>query len=233
MTGAAWAVAACLVVAVLVASPSADRRLLRVSRPGGGPRWSRVPLRRRRPRAADGADVVSELATLLRAGLPPSRAWAAAAASTRGDAAVDAALAAAAREAAAGADVAGVLRRAAPGSADPVTTRFLHALSASWQVAASTGAPTAAVLDRLAATLREEADLRDARATAMAAPRASARVLVALPVVGLVLGQLVGAAPLQMLVGSGVGRVCALVGGLLSLAAWWWTRRLVLAAQRP
>lgn len=249
MSGSSFVVSACVLAAVLLAQPSADHRLRRVLRsvsvagdsswaaasPGALVTWwSRA--RDQRP-AVDGAAVVAELATLLRAGLPPARAWAALVAaypSTHDDdEPLRCALVAAAAEAASGGDVAAPLRAAGASAADSPTTQLLAALSAAWEVAASAGAPTAAVLDRLATTLREEADLRDARATAMAAPRASARVLVALPVVGLLLGQLVGAAPLTLLVGSGLGRACALVGGALSLLAWWWTRRLVVAAQRP
>ncbi|MFP5348124.1 MAG: type II secretion system F family protein [Actinomycetes bacterium] len=96
-----------------------------------------------------------------------------------------------------------------------------------------TGASAAAVLDRLAEALRAEAEARGARTTAMAGPRATARVLAWLPVLGLALGQLVGADPLNVLLGTSLGRICAVTGALLALASALWTRRLVKLAEAP
>lgn len=236
MTGEAWLASACLAGAVLLLGASPERRVRRFAR-GVRPRgavarrwWTTArPTPGGSAPADDCASAVAELATLLRSGLPPERAWAAVAGSGRRGADLDAALAAAAGASSVGGDVAAALRSCA--CRDAALRQGLAALASTWEVSSAAGAPAAAVLDRLAATLREEADLRDARATAMAAPRASARVLVALPVVGLGLGQLVGAAPLPVLVGSAVGRVCGVTGVLLAAVAWWWTRRLVRTAE--
>ena len=228
---AAVVVTVCLAGAALMVATTPVRRLHRVVRPS--PPVSR-PVRSRSRRARSGspdcAAAVAELATLLRAGLVPARAWQSVAGSTGRGAEVDAALVAAADAETDGRDVAAALRQAVEGSHDPALATAIRALAAAWQVAARVGAPPAVVLERLAVSLREEADLADATATAMAGPRATAQVLAALPPLGLVLGQLVGASPVQTLVGTPAGRACAVVGMLLTAVGWWWARLLVRRA---
>jgi tight adherence protein B len=101
------------------------------------------------------------------------------------------------------------------------------AAAAGWQLAERTGAPLADVLDSVASTLREEASVTAQVEAALAGPRATARLLTALPVAGVALGQLIGARPLSVLVTSGAGRTCAALGILLMLAGHVWMRRLV------
>ena len=229
MSTAGLGVTACLVAAALLLARTPSSRLDALVGPAS-PAVVRPVSGGRRAATPDCAAAVAELATLLRAGLAPERAWRAVAAPVgRGDE-LDAVLAAAAEAQAGGRDVATVLREATSGSRDPSLVTAIRSLAAAWQVAARVGAPPAVVLQRLAVSLREEADLRDAAATAMAAPRATARVLAALPALGLVLGQLVGASPMQVLVGTSAGRVSGVVGLLLAGAGWWWARRLVRRA---
>ncbi|WP_298806357.1 type II secretion system F family protein [uncultured Pseudokineococcus sp.] len=175
------------------------------------------------------AQDVSRLAVLLRAGLAPGPAWAhLAGAAGPGP---GGAWTAAARAAAAGAPTAPALHAVLRDGGLPAEARgATSALAAALDVCERTGAPAALVLHRLAGALREEADARDAREAALAAPRATARVLLALPVLGLALGHAVGAAPLAVLVGTGPGRLAAVVGAVLAATGWWWTRRLVASA---
>ena len=178
------------------------------------------------------AQDVSRLAVLLRAGLPPGSAWAhlvEAAGPGPGSAWAAAAGAAATGEPVAPALRDAFVRRRRHDDAEEA----LRAVAAAVEVCERTGAPTAQLLRRLAGALRDEADARDAREAALAAPRATARVLLALPVLGLLLGHAVGAAPLLVLAATGPGRLAGLVGALLALAGWLWTRRLVRAATVP
>lgn len=199
--------------------------------------WS---VRRRGRGAAAGSAVAaccSELATLLRAGLPPATAWAQVAAH-RVEPPLDGVLQEAAAAAAAGRPVVGVLRRGGtgPGRAGPgpggVDGHALVALAAAWEAVEACGAAPADVLDRLAEALRAEVDAEDARRVALAGPRATARLLCALPPAGLLLGEAVGVAPLAVLTGSAAGLACLVMGAVLAAVAWLWTRRLVAAAAR-
>lgn len=185
------------------------------------------PARRRRgPPATDVAAVAAELATLTRGGLPLPVAWSAVAQeAARADDEVARVLVRVATAAAAGDPVAGVLRTGGAAS-----TAELAVLAATVRVHERTGAPVADLLDRAAAGLRADADARLARRTALAAPLATARVLVALPPAGLALGAVVGADPFTVLAGTGAGRAAALVGLVAAVVGWWWSRRLVRAA---
>ncbi|HEX5510692.1 MAG TPA: type II secretion system F family protein [Actinomycetales bacterium] len=176
------------------------------------------------------AQSVAELAALLKAGLPPRQAWHHVASGTHRGRGWDELLLAAAGAAALGADVAAAIRRAADDCTDSCELTAGLGLAAAWQVADRTGAPTAEVLQRLAESMRSEADARGARGAAMAGPQATSRVLTWLPLGGLAIGQLIGAAPLAVLLGTGVGRVCLVVGGALAVAGSVWTRRLVRSA---
>jgi tight adherence protein B len=175
--------------------------------------------------------VVGELAQLLGAGVAPASAWRHGAAGTRDDP-VGAVVRSAADAAASGRSVADQLDRGArevPGRAGS----DLRALAGAWRVVEVTGAPAAGILGRVAAGLRDGADVRDARTAAMAAPLATARLLAALPVLGLFLGQLMGASPVQVLLGSPPGRVSAVVGLVFAVAGAAWTRRLLRSASAP
>lgn len=247
MTGASVGL---LVLAALglLSGSSARRRLhrlvpaprdSRVERASGSAGAGARALRLRWSSGAEGPPVraeavaqdVSRLAVLLRAGLPPGGAWAhlvdAAGPGPGG------AWAAAAASAAAGEPVAPVLREALARRRHDGAEEALGAVAAAWEVCERTGAPAAQLLHRLAAALRDEADAQDAREAALAAPRATARVLLALPALGLLLGHAVGADPLLVLGGTPLGRLAGLTGALLALVGWWWTRRLVRAATVP
>ncbi|WP_030838038.1 type II secretion system F family protein [Streptomyces hygroscopicus] len=128
-----------------------------------------------------------------------------------------------------GGDVPDALRRAArlPGA------EGLAGVAACWQVAVDEGAGLAAGLDRVAAALRAERDQRESLDAKLAGARATAVALAVLPVVGLVLGGLLGADPLRELLHTPAGLGCLLVGGLLEWAGLVWTGRMVRAAREP
>src|SRR5690606_31598599 len=77
------------------------------------------------------------------------------------------------------------------------------------------GAPLAQVLERCAHGLTEAGNAQAARSVALAGPRSTARLLGWLPLLGLVLGAAVGADPLAVLLGGGLGSLCLAAGAAL------------------
>ena len=103
-------------------------------------------------------------------------------------------------------------------------------LAAAWGVATDAGAPLALTLADLAASLRDLAETgRDVR-VALAAPIATARMVMALPVVGVLFGLALGFDTLGTLFGTPAGLVCLVIGVGLMLVARFWNRRLVRTA---
>ncbi|EOD64670.1 type II secretion system F family protein [Amycolatopsis vancoresmycina] len=104
-------------------------------------------------------------------------------------------------------------------------------LAAAWKLAKRHGLPMADVLD---ATRRDaEAALtfaRRARAK-LAGPQASAAVLTALPALCVLLGQLMGAAPLPVLTASTPGQLLLVTGSTLLWAGTAWCRALTAKAR--
>lgn len=98
------------------------------------------------------------------------------------------------------------------------------------RVAEQTGAPVATTLRALARALRRSAASDRAVRVALAGPRASARVVLALPVFGLLLGSTWGAGAVQALVGTPIGWTCCAVATGLVLLGRTWTARLVRRA---
>ncbi|WP_105033471.1 type II secretion system F family protein [Cryobacterium aureum] len=113
------------------------------------------------------------------------------------------------------------------------STQAEHAwlgLAAAWQVATQAGAPLAGCLRDLAASLRELAQVQRDLEVALAAPRATARLVMVLPLIGVVFGSLMGFDSLHTLFATVPGWVCLGGGALLMLAAAGWNRALVRRA---
>lgn len=106
------------------------------------------------------------------------------------------------------------------------------ALAACWRVAGSSGAGLAAAIAGIAAHERDASAVRTRLAAELAAPRASARMLAALPLVGLTMGVLMGAEPLDFLLGSWPGRGLLLAAGLLTVGGLAWSGRIVRSVER-
>ena len=87
-----------------------------------------------------------------------------------------------------------------------VACRFSHGL----------GAPLADVLDAIGDAIDDAQAVEEARRVASAGPLMSARVLAALPLVGVVAALTLGASPWSFYTGGGPGSACAVSG----LAAW-------------
>ncbi|QNT93911.1 Type II secretion system (T2SS), protein F [Streptomyces griseofuscus] len=159
----------------------------------------------------------------VRAGRQPGEALLRAARDSGGLGEALAAVVAAARF---GGDVPGALAMAArqPGA------EGLLGLAACWRVAVDQGAGLAAGLDRLDGALRAERDQRADLRAQLAGARATAVLLAALPVLGLLLGAAMGAAPLRVLLHSGPGLGCLLIGAVFETAGLWWSARIVRGA---
>ncbi|MGW1025083.1 type II secretion system F family protein [Streptomyces sp. NPDC002577] len=164
------------------------------------------------------------LAGEVRAGRQPAEALLVAARDSGGLGGGRAAVVAAARF---GGDVPGALGEAAsePGADG------LRGLAACWRVAVDRGAGLAAGLERLENALRADRDQRADLRAQLAGARSTAVLLAALPLLGLFLGTALGADPLRVLLHTGPGLGCLLVGGALEGAGLWWALRIVRGAE--
>jgi tight adherence protein B len=103
-------------------------------------------------------------------------------------------------------------------------------LAAAWHVATEAGAPLAPTLAELAASLRDLAETGREVQVALAAPIATARMVMALPAIGVLFGLALGFDTLGTLFGTPAGLACLALGVGLMLAARAWNRRLVRSA---
>lgn len=104
-------------------------------------------------------------------------------------------------------------------------------VAAAWDVATTVGAPLAEVLRSLAETMRDTASAADDVRIALAEPAGTARLLMWMPLAGLLLGFALGFDTLSVLVTNPIGTACLVAGLLLVLGARMWTRRLLRRAQ--
>ncbi|MEV7993396.1 type II secretion system F family protein [Streptomyces sp. NPDC086077] len=107
----------------------------------------------------------------------------------------------------------------------------LLGLAACWRVAVDRGAGLAAGLDRLEAALRAERDQRAEFRAQLAGSRSTAVMLATLPALGILLGTALGADPLHVLLHTGAGLGCLLVGGVLEGVGLWWALRIMRGAE--
>jgi tight adherence protein B len=106
-----------------------------------------------------------------------------------------------------------------------------RALAAAWAVATEAGAPLATALRRFADTLHDLAQAQREVAIALAAPTLTARLVLALPLVGILFGLLLGFDTLGVLFTTSVGWGCLGCSAALLFGASRWNRRLVRRAQ--
>ena len=107
----------------------------------------------------------------------------------------------------------------------------LHDLQLSLHMSESAGAPLATSLERAAEHAEERIDALLGRQSALAAPRATGRILSWLPLLGLGLGVLMGSDPVGVLTGSILGALTGLLGLGLAFAGRRWTATLVHRAE--
>ena len=166
---------------------------------------------RARDRAARVQEACEVMAGELAAGLPPGKALAAAATVCPELAGVCAAHRL-------GGSVPDSLRQVAVerGAGD------LALVAAAWQVAHRSGAGLAEALGGVATALRERQSLRRLVASELSSARATARLMVALPVLTLLMGSGIGGDPVGFLTGSPGGWACLAGGLVLGLTGLGW-----------
>ena len=106
-----------------------------------------------------------------------------------------------------------------------------HDLQLCMRMSESAGAPLATSLERAAEHAEERIDALLGRQSALAAPRATGRILSWLPLLGLGLGVLMGSDPVGVLTGSILGALTGLLGLGLAFVGRRWTAALVHRAE--
>ncbi|HWL02589.1 MAG TPA: hypothetical protein VNQ52_09485 [Microbacteriaceae bacterium] len=206
------------------------------------------------PGLGDVAALVHRLAVMLAAGVAPVHAWRHAtpglldaagdrigsAIARAGPGAIPDAIAELAGEAGAGADTgrgigAGIGARARTGAVHATRPGTAVAsawigLAATWSVSAAAGAPLAPSLRAYAELLRGFAVAERDTRVALAGPRATSRLVLALPLVAIAFGALLGQDTIGVLIATPLGWACLAIGSGLGLAGWAWTRRLLRGA---
>jgi tight adherence protein B len=177
------------------------------------------------------SDALGVLVAELRTGAHPGDAITAAA-DTHSDGSPNArtdvgrALSAVAAAARLGADVPAVLRSAGPA---PLRA-WLGRLADAWSLADHYGIPLADLLDAVRSDTEHRVRFAAEVQARLAGPRATAAVLAGLPLLGLALGQAVGAAPLRVLCETVVGQVLLVIGTAAACVGVLWSARLVSGA---
>ncbi|WP_439902910.1 type II secretion system F family protein [Microbacterium azadirachtae] len=106
-------------------------------------------------------------------------------------------------------------------------------VAAAWGVAGTVGAPLGEVLRAIADALQGADDIRAEVSVALAEPAGTARLMLWLPLVGLLLGSALGFDTLTVLFTQPAGGGCLAAGLGLLLLARGWTRAMVRRAAPP
>ena len=221
-TGGAGFVTGCAAVAAAVLLPLTTVLAVALVGATASLRYRR---RRRMRRAMDeGRTLETALDVLvgeLRVGSHPVHAFCVAADETVGAVAVS--LRAVAARARLGADVAAGLRAAARSSALPT---HWDRLAVCWQLANDHGLAIATLMRTAQRDIAERQRFSARVTSGMAGARATAAILAGLPLLGVLLGQLIGARPLNFLLSGQVGGWLLVVGSTLACAGLLWSDRI-------
>jgi tight adherence protein B len=127
-----------------------------------------------------------------------------------------------------GGDLAATLRRFATDS--PELAPVLRPLVGAWSLAQRHGLPLADVLDAVRQDVIGRVRFAHRMRARMAGPRASGIVLAVLPVLGILLGEAMGARPLHVLLVGSLGQTLLAVGTTLICVGLYWITRLTSRA---
>lgn len=116
--------------------------------------------------------------------------------------------------------------------ADARQVPTLLGLAACWTVAAQAGSGLADAITRLADAARVEEDVRVQLEAQLAGPRATARMLGLLPVIGLLIGASLGADPIAWLTRTPAGLLCLAAGVALTALGMAWTGSIARHVER-
>jgi tight adherence protein B len=106
-----------------------------------------------------------------------------------------------------------------------------RAVVAVWSVSERSGAPAAAVLDRVEQDFRARQDQRLEVVAALAGARSTGTLLAVLPLFGIGLGAGMGAHPVAVLLGRPLGQLALVVGAALEGLGVLWTSRIIVWAE--
>ena len=98
-------------------------------------------------------------------------------------------------------------------------------LAAAWSLALQSGAPIARTLDRIAEALVSLERVGNRRSVLLAGPRATVRLVSALPLVAMLFGAILGFDPIAVML-SPAGAVLGVLGGVLLLVGVRWAKLL-------
>ena len=124
--------------------------------------------------------------------------------------------------------VAPALRRG--GASRPEISADIERIATAWALAERHGIPLADLLGRAHEDIRWRVRFAATVRAQLAGPRATAAVLTTLPLLGLALGQLIGADPVGVLRGGPLGQVLLVVGVALMAAGSAWSERILDSA---
>lgn len=110
---------------------------------------------------------------------------------------------------------------------DARTMPLLGPLAACWAISVQQGSGLSASVTRLAEQARIAEDVRVQLEAQLAGPRATARILMLLPLFGIAMGMMMGVNPLGWLLGTPLGAACLVSGISLAGVGYWWTSRIV------
>ncbi len=108
----------------------------------------------------------------------------------------------------------------------------LRALSALWQVSEESGASLAASVGQLATAQLASEEIRGTLQAELAGPKATAKVLAGLPVLGMLLGASLGGDPIGWLTGSIWGLIVLVAGVGLEALGIFWVARMMRSVER-
>lgn len=183
--------------------------------------WQEVRARRRQRAQADVARAMRVLSGQLRIGAVPARALARAAEQSP-----------ALEHAAATLTIGGDVTRALRTAAEVDGREGLLSLARGWELCERTGAPIAALAAQVSEQTRTQRAASQLVASELAGPRATARLLALLPLLGILLGRIAGGDPVSFLLGTAMGQLCLLAGVVLACVGVLATEHMAAAAER-
>lgn len=113
-----------------------------------------------------------------------------------------------------------------PGAASAAGPGPVRRLAQAWSTSLEFGLPMGEILAALRADLVARQDFAARTRAGLAGPRATAAVLAGLPLLGLVLGQAMGASPVRVLLQTGIGGALLVTGTALSVVGVLWAGRI-------
>ncbi|OBA58804.1 hypothetical protein A5647_20425 [Mycobacterium sp. 1100029.7] len=223
--GTGWLVAGAAAALVAVLPVTAVLAAVVVAATAGLRYRRRVEIRRGQHEGRTLEAALDVVVGELRVGSHPVRAFSAAADETAGPVAVS--LRAVAARARLGADVTAGLRAAARSSARPA---HWQRLAVCWQLASEHGLAIATLMRTAQRDIVESQRFSDRVSSAMAGARATAAILAGLPVLGVGMGQLIGADPLRFLLSGHAGGWLLVIGSTLACVGLLWSDRIIQRA---